>query len=279
MRIRSTRPEFYRSERVASVSWDARYVVKALESYVDDNGVGKHDMELIVGDLFMRDLVREPSRTLARVSEAISELHEAGLLWLYEADDTRLLYISFWEEIQRIDKPQPGRFRRPDGTLHYKESSIRESSRTLANDSRALAPVTGEQGNRGTGISSSEVADATTDAADDEDPSQRDDVIRICEHLAKRIEGNAGRRPTVGKKWHNAARLMLDRDNYTEAQVIWLIDKAQDDEFWRSNILSMPKLREKALQLRMKFQSQAPPPSSPEHLPPVQESWMRRRLS
>jgi hypothetical protein len=151
MRIRSTRPEFYRSERVARVGWDSRYVLKALESYVDDNGVGKHDLELIVGDLFMRDLVREPSRTVARVSEAISELHEAGLLWLYEADGTDLLYIAFWEEIQRIDKPQPGRFRRPDGTLAYKESSIREPVATPREDSRTFAPVTGEQGNRGTG--------------------------------------------------------------------------------------------------------------------------------
>jgi hypothetical protein len=147
MRIRSTRPEFYRSERVARVGWDSRYVLKALESYVDDNGVGKHDLELIVGDLFMR----EPSRTVARVSEAISELHEAGLLWLYEADGTDLLYIAFWEEIQRIDKPQPGRFRRPDGTLAYKESSIREPVATPREDSRTFAPVTGEQGNRGTG--------------------------------------------------------------------------------------------------------------------------------
>src|SRR3954463_9586793 len=132
MRIRSTKPEFWRSRRVASVSWDARLVVKGLESYVDDNGVGKDDIALIVGDIFQRDLVREPSRTLARVSEAICELHQAGLLWRYADNGTDLLYIAFWESIQRIDKPAAGRFRRPDGTLHYKESEIREPSRGVA---------------------------------------------------------------------------------------------------------------------------------------------------
>jgi hypothetical protein len=148
MRIRSTKPEFWRSRRVAGVSWDARLVLKGLESYVDDNGVGKDDLALIVGDIFQRDLVANPRDTLARVSEAISELHEAGLLHRYEDEGTDLLYIAFWESIQRIDKPGKGRFRRPDGTLAYGESQIRES---VASPRVSVAPGTGEQGNRGTG--------------------------------------------------------------------------------------------------------------------------------
>ena len=151
MRIRSTRPHFWRSERIASVSWDARLVLKGLESYVDDNGVGKDDIALIVGDLFQRDLIREPSRTVARVSEAISELSQAGLLWRYTIDGTRLLFISFWEECQRIDKAQAGRFPRPDGTLHYKDSSIRECSETPREHSRTFAPGVVEEGSRGVG--------------------------------------------------------------------------------------------------------------------------------
>lgn len=151
MRIRSTRPHFWRSERIASVSWDARLVLKGLESYCDDNGVGKDDLELILGDLFQRDVIREPSRTVARVSEAISELSRAGLVWRYEVDGTRLLFISFWEEIQRIDKAQSGRFPRPDGTLNYKDSAIRECSTTPREDSRKVAPVVEEEGSRGVG--------------------------------------------------------------------------------------------------------------------------------
>jgi len=151
MRIRSTRPHFWRSDRIASVSWDARLVLKGLESYADDNGVGKDDLELILGDLFQRDVIREPSRTVARVSEAISELHRAGLIWRYEAEGTRLLYISFWEEVQRIDKAQAGRFPRPDGTFNYKDSSIRESSMTAREPSRNVAPGVVEEGSSGGG--------------------------------------------------------------------------------------------------------------------------------
>jgi hypothetical protein len=128
-------------------------VLKGLESYVDDNGVGKDDIELIIGDLFQRDAIREPSRTLARVSAAIDELHQAGLVWRYDADGTDLLYVSFWESIQRVDRPQSGRFRRPDGTMDYKSSQIRECVASPREPSRTLATGTGEQGNRGTGES------------------------------------------------------------------------------------------------------------------------------
>ena len=148
MRIRSTKPEFWKSRRIASVDWDARLVLKGLESYVDDNGVGVDDIELFVTDVFPRDMFASPRETVARVSEAIGELYRAGLVHRYEANGDHLLYISFWEEVQRIDKPGKGRNPRPDGTFDYKESEIRES---VASPPETLAPGTGEQGNRGTG--------------------------------------------------------------------------------------------------------------------------------
>ena len=171
MRIRSTKPEFWRSKLIASVSWDARLVLKALESYVDDNGVGEDDVNTLVGDCFLHDLIREPSRTLARVSEAISELHQAGLIWRYDVEGRNLLYVSFWETIQRIDKPLAGRNPRPDGTLKYKESIIRESVATSREASRSFAPGTGEQGNRGTGEQGKKL---TTDTEISQDCNARD---------------------------------------------------------------------------------------------------------
>jgi hypothetical protein len=78
----------------------------------------------------------------------------------------------------------------------------------------------------------------TADAAPDE--PRRDDVERLCERLADHVETNTGRRPTITKGWRDSARLLIDRD------------KCQADEFWRSNILSMPKLREKFDQLVVK---------------------------
>lgn len=172
MRIRSTKPEFWRSETIASLDWDVRLVLKGVESYVDDNGVGKDSVVLICADVFPHDLARDPE-TLARVSRALRKLAEANLIARYTVAGEPLLYVRRWKEIQRVDKPNKGRFPRPDGTLEYRDAvdenvcagqcvsepgepaDSREHSgnprETLANTPETRAPVTEEQGNRGTG--------------------------------------------------------------------------------------------------------------------------------
>lgn len=84
----------------------------------------------------------------------------------------------------------------------------------------------------------------------------RDDVERLCQHLADRVEANGSKRPTIGKEWRDAARLMLDRDGRTEQQIHAAIDWCQDDGFWRANVRSMPTLRKQYDQLRLKAQWQ-----------------------
>jgi hypothetical protein len=171
MRIRSTKPEFWRSKTIATLDWSVRLVLKGLESYVDDNGVGKDDIALIAADVFPRDLSARAPETIARLSEAISELSSAGLVARYEVDGEELLYIDRWKQLQRIDKPGRGRFRRPDGTLEYVEDVDRESYRSpregVARAPEVPAPVTGEQGNRGTGEKNSPVAKAPDSSFDD----------------------------------------------------------------------------------------------------------------
>ena len=162
MRIRATKPEFWRSERMSLLSWEDRFLFKALEHYVDDNGVGKDDVALIACEMFPRDMATNPRETLARVSEGISRIESVGMVWRYTAGNTRLLYVSFFDSSQRIDKPGKGRFPRPDGTMDYKASEIRES---VASPPETLAPGTGEQGNRGTGEQGKEILVAQVSAA------------------------------------------------------------------------------------------------------------------
>lgn len=130
------------------------------------------------------------------------------------------------------------------------------------------------------------------------------DVKRLCDHLADSIEARGVKRPGIGKGWRDSARLLLDKDGYTEQQIHWLIDRSDRDGFWRKNILSMPTLREKADRLKLEFAPTAAasgrtPGEQPDGsrvdengiryrpdgsvdestLPPVEESWMRRRPS
>ena len=88
----------------------------------------------------------------------------------------------------------------------------------------------------------------------------RPDVDRLCTHLADCIEANGSKRPTVTARWRDSARLLLDRDGRTEDQVHACIEWCQRDEFWRSNVMSMPKLREQYDQLRLKAQAEKKKP-------------------
>lgn len=116
----------------------------------------------------------------------------------------------------------------------------------------------------------------TADAAADE--QTRDDVERICELMADRVQANTGKRPNIVKAWRDAARLLIDRDGHTEAQILWLIDWATKDEFWRANILSLPKFREKFEQLRLKAMAGRPAGTSPgaPARPVIRDQWTTR---
>jgi hypothetical protein len=193
---------------------------------VDDNGVGVDDIELIVTDVFPRDMFASPRETVARVSEAISELHQAGLVHRYEARGDQLLYIAFWESAQRIDKPGKGRNPRPDGTFDYKESEIRES---VASPPVTLAPVTGEQGNRGTEEQSKKTCPATPDEFIDwylEYPRKE------SKGVAEKAYAKARKLATAEQLVEGAIRYREDpnRDpGYTKLPATWLNAKCWED--------------------------------------------------
>jgi hypothetical protein len=214
MRIRGTKPEFWKSKRIGSVSWDARLVLKGLESYVDDNGVGVDDIELIVTDVFPRDMFASPRETAARVSEAISELYQAGLVHRYEGNGDDLLYISFWESAQRIDKPGKGRNPRPDGTLDYKESEIREG---VASPPVTLAPVTGEQGNRGTEEQREKTCPAKPNASDEF-------IDWYLEYPRKESKG-------VAEKAYAKARKIASAEDLVEGAIRYRDDPNREQQF------------------------------------------------
>jgi hypothetical protein len=101
------------------------------------------------------------------------------------------------------------------------------------------------------------------DEATDKGEPVREDVERVCAHLADRIEANGSKRPTIGKRWRDAARLLMDADGRSERQVHNMIDWCQNDEFWRGNVMSMPKLRSQYDQMRLKATTPANGRASP----------------
>lgn len=91
--------------------------------------------------------------------------------------------------------------------------------------------------------------------------------------LADLIAQNGSRRPRIGTRWLDAERLLLERDERDRSEAERLIRWCQADEFWRGNILSMPKFRQKYDQLRL--QAQRHNGSTPD---PAREAEARRKL-
>lgn len=91
---------------------------------------------------------------------------------------------------------------------------------------------------------------AATSSRDVEKPP-RLDVEKACTLLADLIEANGSKRPTITQHWRDSARRMIDLDGVALEDVLGAIRWSQNNEFWRANILSMPKLRQKYDQLRL----------------------------
>jgi hypothetical protein len=99
--------------------------------------------------------------------------------------------------------------------------------------------------------SSSGTPAAPPDPAPDD---QREDVDRICRYLAEWIVRNGSKKPTITKKWRDEARLLIDRDGRPLDEIREIIAWSQKNDFWKANIHSMPKLRQKYDQLRLQAQ-------------------------
>jgi hypothetical protein len=77
--------------------------------------------------------------------------------------------------------------------------------------------------------------------------------FKLANRLYEKIlENNPHQKKPNFQEWSNDIRLMMERDQRTEEQIEYLIDWCQQDSFWKVNILSPSKLREKFDQLVLK---------------------------
>jgi hypothetical protein len=80
--------------------------------------------------------------------------------------------------------------------------------------------------------------------------------LKLANQLYQKIlENNPNHKKPNFQKWADDIRLMMERDNRTKEQISYLIDWCQSDSFWKVNILSPAKLREKFDQLALKVKS------------------------
>ena len=250
-RIRSIKPEFWSSPSVAKASAVSRLAFIAMWNWADDHGRGTANLKELEGFIFPNDDVAElSSGNTVHFRDVVAEVAACFNVEFYEADGRPFFEIPSWDVHQRNERrAKYSKHPEPTGKPAW-DWLVAEipSQRTV--DPNISGTGTGEQGNRGTGeqSSSSEIADATPR------PDERPEIEEILDHLEAAIRANDAKVPTRGKTARTAVRLMIDRDGRNVDSIKAAIDFATGDEFWRGNILSAPKLREKFDQLRFAAQ-------------------------
>lgn len=111
------------------------------------------------------------------------------------------------------------------------------------------------KGNRKEKEIESEIKNNDLDSSESVSASFSSDVIFLTDLLISEIKKNnpQAKTPANITNWRNDIRLLL-ADGYTFTQIDSMIRWTQSDDFWKSNILSAKKLREKSSTLILQMQ-------------------------
>lgn len=230
MRIRSIKPEFWRSQDISRLHIEDRLLFIGLWSYVDDNGVGEDRVPMIAADLFADDIERDPTETFARVSRGLARLSEGGQIVRFTVADRDYFEVCEWKTHQRIDKPGKSRLPHHDA----EGSTIREGSR---DPRESLAPGTGNReqgtGDQGTGSSAppARVTEPEFDQAWSHWPKkvERKKSLEQFKAKAKVIPGGVPELIRVIAMFGDAYGATTERQ-FTPALDVWLRNERWTDE-------------------------------------------------
>lgn len=220
------KPEIHQDEAVGELSDAAFRLFIGLITQADDVGRLKGDPRLLSAQVWPYH-----PKTAEEIETWLAELDRAGLIQRYGHAGRPFICLPSWAEHQRIDNAKRSKIPSP-------EEADGEPPDPAAN--RREPPLEGRGGERikeGRGTSAITTADAP-----------------LSHLLASLIEANGSKPRRVTQRWADAERLMLERDGRDAEEAERLIRWCQADGFWRANVLSMPKFRERYDQLRLQAQ-------------------------
>lgn len=189
------------------------------------------------------DVAAQAAVRITAARAALAKLRDLGSIY----DDAelgceRVHDFEEWNPAPKVDKTAADRQRRyrdRNGSVTPVTSRPRNAPVT----GRDNAPVTGGREEKGReGVLTHSSSAAVTAATKVE---ERKDVARLCHLLADLIRQRDPKAKVApdSEGWRDACRLLLDRDGRFEGEIEAAIRWCQADEFWRSNVLSMPTLR------------------------------------
>ena len=218
-RIRTVKPEIHQDEAIGELTDAAFRLFIGLITQADDAGRLKGDPRLIGAQVWPY----QPKKK-AEVENWLDELDRAGLIRRYAHAGKPFICLPSWDEHQRVDNAGRSKIPPPEEADGSLAESRREPPRTAAGS--RTKDQGEEQGSR-------KGTSATCAAA-----------APLSHLLADLVEQNGARRPGIGKRWLDAERLLIARDERDPAEAERLLRWSQRHHFWHRVILSMPKFRE-----------------------------------
>ena len=223
---------------------------------------------MLAGNSAMGLWVRAGSWSSAQLTGGFIPAHMANAManaMANPCDADALVMAGLWDEAEGGYQFHDWADFQPDAEAEKEKRKATSKARSDAGKAGAAARWSRENNGKTDGKSNGKViaSEWQTDApvpsrpvqtslSEVSDETPRPDVIEILDLLDACLEQNGFKRPSRTKKNTDAARLLIDKDGYDVNQVSWMIRWATNDEFWRTNILSMSKLREKFDQLKAK---------------------------
>ncbi|MEV6524954.1 hypothetical protein AB0M43_23655 [Longispora sp. NPDC051575] len=284
------KPEYFADEDIADLSRDARLLYIGLWGLADEHSRLRGDPRWIKGQIFAYDDDLGPGD----VGRLIDELEKLEKAIRYHVDGRTFLFLPTLARHQRLDtdkvpsrlpalnhsnfgsvtptsRPTPAR---PDPAVGGVEPST-DQMKTKARPSEPV-PTLSESVSEKSEKFPDEIEKRTTKSApmqvaggkdqgagnigaraDSGTPPDRIDAEaeEICRQLAAGMAANGCRvSPTASQGWRRAAKAMLTDDHRDLDEVLGVIRWSMADGFWRSHVLSVPKLRQKFDQLRLASQ-------------------------
>ena len=126
-RIRTIKPNFFKSQEVAKMSYRARLTWIGLWTYVDDDGRGRDDARLIKGELWPL----EDDVTWQDVEEVLTELSLSLHVVRYTVENRHFLAIPKWSDHQVISRPSKSKFPAPTPENIREVAPLTEDSLSL----------------------------------------------------------------------------------------------------------------------------------------------------
>lgn len=111
-RIRSIKPDAFRSDTLSQVPRGVRWTFAGLWTYLDDDGYGRDNVRLIKAALYPLD----EDITVDTIADDLKQLEAIGSICRYEADGRDYLHVpkspdKGWDH-QKINRPTPTKFPR-----------------------------------------------------------------------------------------------------------------------------------------------------------------------